>query len=716
MSHYVKATKKTFSKNAQDCLVVPLMRQRETGELCDVVLILNGCRYNAHRAILALWSPYFHSMFTCDMRERNIEEVDLSYSLVLEQDSVFSTVLDYMYTGSLPLSTDTITDVVKISDFLLLDDVRDFCQQFLLDLGNLELSNCLRVKFLAEDHNLPEVATAARSIIEARFHDYLIQHDDILELPWEWLSKLLEDPCVVQHTGYKQLHKMASRWTDHDKVARIPFHSQLTAAINSWVSDYANEASYLGRELRTSLEGRDVLSPRGSDLLNSPVDNFGNINLDNSFHALSEAPVNSDSLVNVKADSENLKASKPDTPTSHPNQESSHCNQVLFTVVCNQGLKFLKLFLYSLDDQLWFHFPVSGERLLKYVPMRQTVCNMLAHEGKLYMYLCSSFPYPTDMLKINILTIDLLTGQPSLFSFRTVDYYKPTYRTTLTNFRTAPPAMVMCSGQLFVVGNKEGTGHLFACNLANNQYACYQIPGSRFISLARCVVRNDRQIFVWYRHRTGPSEEFSIKKSVGFVLFDAKMKIFSSWELTPPEISYDDFAKCYAMCVRDDTVHIYQPGEPAIVLDEVRVKWVTSLRRIPTPGVGYVRDVQAYGYQIAVPAQEGILVLNNWQPYTTSLHEVSEKFPCAMAHIPPPIDNISVASVAELPRFLLRNLHRCTMYDEAYASALHVAMQYSDGDTDDSAGSVLEDADTDNDYEYDEDIYDYDYDMGGYEL
>ena len=85
MSHYMKATKKTFTKSAQECLVLPLLRQRETGELCDVVLILNGCRYNAHRSILALWSPYFYSMFTCDMKERNIEEVDLSYSLVLEQ-------------------------------------------------------------------------------------------------------------------------------------------------------------------------------------------------------------------------------------------------------------------------------------------------------------------------------------------------------------------------------------------------------------------------------------------------------------------------------------------------------------------------------------------------------------------------------------------------------------------------------------------------------
>ena len=197
------------------------------------------------------------------------------------------------------------------------------------------------------------------------------------------------------------------------------------------------------------------------------------------------------------------------------------------------------------------------------------------------------------------------------------------------------------------------------------------------------------------------------------------MKIFSSWELVPPDIAYDDFAKCYVMCLRDDTVHVYLPGEPALVLDEVRVKWITSLRRIPTPGTGYTTDVQSYGYQIAVPTSKSILVLNNWQPYTTSLQEVSEQFPCGMAHVPPPIDNISVASVAELPRFLLRSLHKCSSYDDAYASALHMAMQYSDCSSDDSAaGSVLDNEHSDEDnYEYDEDIYDYDdYDMIGYDL
>jgi hypothetical protein len=117
---------------------------------------------------------------------------------------------------------------------------------------------------------------------------------------------------------------------------------------------------------------------------------------------------------------------------------------------------------------------------------------------------------------------------------------------------------------------------------------------------------------------------------------------------------------------------------------------------------------QAYGYLVITSTDDSIYVLNNEQPYSTSLYEISEKFPCAMAHIPPPIDNISVAAAGNVPVSVLQSLTTCTMYDDAYANALHVTLQLSEGDTDDAA-SVCEDPNSDNDdYEYDDDIYDYD--------
>lgn len=681
MSHYMKAEKKQFVRSTQDYIIRPLLRQRETGELCDILLKLNGKVFNAHRAILALWSPYFLSMFTCDMREKFTKEIDLSESLVLESEDNFGCVLDYMYTGVLTLTIYNIEDILRISDFLLLDDVKDYCRQFYLDLGNLDLSNCLRVRGLAENHNLPEVFTACQKIVESRFHDYLIFHDEILELPASYFFKLFEEPKAIQHTSYIELRKLVQKWIDYDKDNRI---SQL------------DELSKHLKECRDDLE-----YATGANGTFFPQKQLSEMKEDLYCEFQSSNPHPQSTECAAGKDNNNV------ADEIHLSYQSDLEVPVLFAVVCNQGMKFFKLLIYNILERKWHNFPLTGEKVLQLIPPRQTVCNMLAYDNQLFMYLCSSFPYPTDMLKINILMIDLLKAHPVLYSFRTVDLYNPCYRTTLTNYRTVPPAMLHCNHHLFIVGNKEGTGHLFLLNMNNQQYTCYQIPGCRFISLARATAKEDRHIFLWYRHRTGPSEEFCIKKAVSFAVFDVKTRIFKSWEISPPDISYDDFAKPYTLCVRDDMVLIYHPGKPALVLDEVRCRWIMSLRKVPTtPAIDL--STEAYGYQIQASTKNSVLILNNNAPFTTSLLEIKESHPQALVHIPPPIDHISLSTAGKMQSSLLQQMDRFDRYDEMYATALHVTMRFSDGDTEDSAASHSEDQDSD-DYEYDEDIYDYVY-------
>ncbi|KAL3874711.1 hypothetical protein ACJMK2_037686 [Sinanodonta woodiana] len=679
MSHYMKTERRQFSKSPYEYLIKPLLRQRDTGELCDVVLRLNGRKYNAHRAILAVWSPYFLSMFTCDMRERETKEIDLTESVVIEDDEVLNLIITYMYTGTLTLTAANIEDIIRISDFFLMDDVKDYCRQF-LDLGNLDLSNCLRLRFLSENHNLLEVANSCQQMIESRFHDYLIYHDEILELPGTCLFNLLEDSRVVKHTSYNELKKLTQRWLDYDPEARHKYQADLQTCIKLWVFDHVEENSIAKNDMNSS------------SVIMEPTSQVTNGNVPLSVSCFEMFSCNS----------------------LHKKKLMGDITEVLFTAVCNPGMKFIKLCVYSLADHKWYHFPLSGEEIAQMIPTRQAISTMIANKNMLFLYLCSSFPYPTDMLKISILSVDLVKCQTSLHSFQTIDSYNPCYRTTLTNCRTVPPAIVYCSHSLYVVGNKEGTGHLFLCNFDNHHYTCYQIPGSRFISLARAAVMDDRFIFLWYRYRTGPSEEFSIKKSVGFAMFDVKTKTFNAVEIVPPDINYDDFAKPYTLCIRDGTLLIYYPGKSALVLDEVRCKWIISLRKMPAlrTTMDENSDTAAYGCHLQAPTEHSIFMLNNEAPFTTSMYEVQEAYPYALSHTPPPIDNMSLVTSGYISTSSLLRYEAFERYDEIYTSALHVIMRVSDPETEESgATSNSEEHDSDNDYEYDEDIYDYDYDL-----
>lgn len=165
-------------------LLDQLRKMRETEHLTDVVLVAEGISFPCHRVVLAAFSPYFHVMFTCGLRECDDREIFLrdtsAESLAL--------LLNYMYCSDLPLHNDNVQGISVAAFLLQMDDVFIQCQNHMIE--NMDASNCLGVYYFARDLGVEELAEHAHRYLKQHFVQ-VCQHEEVLELEPHQLEKLL---------------------------------------------------------------------------------------------------------------------------------------------------------------------------------------------------------------------------------------------------------------------------------------------------------------------------------------------------------------------------------------------------------------------------------------------------------------------------------------------------------------------------------------------
>jgi len=126
-----------------------LDRLREQSLLFDVVLIVEGQKFPAHRCVLAACSEYFRAMFTDAMRERQQDEIWLN-GVSAEGLHI---LLDYAYTGRLTVNIITIQAVLSAASHLAIEPVVGACAKYLLD--QIDLDSVVDILLLAETYCLP---------------------------------------------------------------------------------------------------------------------------------------------------------------------------------------------------------------------------------------------------------------------------------------------------------------------------------------------------------------------------------------------------------------------------------------------------------------------------------------------------------------------------------------------------------------------------------
>lgn len=140
----------------------------QTGEATDITLNVGNKRFVCHKKVLTGKSPCFQAMFASGMRESQAECVTLSEA----NSESFQILLQYLYSGELPLCTSNIQGITLVSSLYQVSDALRLCCDYLISI--IDDETCLGLLQMADFLMLKDVYNHARK--HALWHFKTVSH------------------------------------------------------------------------------------------------------------------------------------------------------------------------------------------------------------------------------------------------------------------------------------------------------------------------------------------------------------------------------------------------------------------------------------------------------------------------------------------------------------------------------------------------------------
>ena len=136
---------------------------REEGKFNDVKIEINDVIIPANRMVLSYCSTFFEKMFKTDMKESrenvaHLHDVDVS---------AVKQIVEYFYTGIIDINNENVLKVLAAADYLQLDEVKDFCSEFLQQV--ITTDSCANILAASKLYRLDSVEKVASQFIVDHF-------------------------------------------------------------------------------------------------------------------------------------------------------------------------------------------------------------------------------------------------------------------------------------------------------------------------------------------------------------------------------------------------------------------------------------------------------------------------------------------------------------------------------------------------------------------
>ena len=190
-------------------------KNRDEGFFSDVTIVAGNESIPANRLVLSCNSPYFETMFKSSMRERYENTVEIQ---AVDGKSM-KALIDFIYTGSVTIETETVLHLLSGADYLQLQEVAQFCFGFLQ--SNITPQNALKILKTAKLYRSDTLQHEVKQYIDSNFNE-VTKTDEFKALLKQDLISLISNLHQTE-TTVTSLYQAVLAWTKHDKSRKEDF-------------------------------------------------------------------------------------------------------------------------------------------------------------------------------------------------------------------------------------------------------------------------------------------------------------------------------------------------------------------------------------------------------------------------------------------------------------------------------------------------------------
>nr|XP_015219900.1 PREDICTED: kelch-like protein 9 isoform X1 [Lepisosteus oculatus] len=190
----------------------------EAGCLCDIRLVAEDETFPAHRSVLAAASCYFRVMFTTDMKERNMDSVELKGISA----GGLKCALDFIYTSQLVSDLESLEDALITSTHLQIPHMTACCAELLQ--SSLTADNFLEILSLSSRYDLASLKGECLAFISQNL-DVILKtgESSLLQMDADGIWGLLRRDDVSPRVSETALLELVLKWVEYDLDRRQPY-------------------------------------------------------------------------------------------------------------------------------------------------------------------------------------------------------------------------------------------------------------------------------------------------------------------------------------------------------------------------------------------------------------------------------------------------------------------------------------------------------------